>query len=255
MKKLALVSPKAKENGIFVVRKNSLHCKIKVRLMRVLIAEDDSFLAKAIILALQKNGYSVEHAASGTEADILISRNKYDLLVLDLGLPKLDGIEVLRNLRARGQTVPVLVLTVRDSIQEKVKGLDSGANDYLTKPFDLAELEARIRALVRKEQWNNKAEITVGPLTYNTVSKNAVLNNESLELTPRELAVLEILLQNIGRIVTRERLCDYLRDLDGDLSDNAIQIIMHRLRKKLSMGKLSLRTIRGVGYTCDRYKE
>ena len=142
--------------------------------MRILLAEDDQFCAGGLCLALSHSGYSVDRVATGTEADVALNMATYDLLILDLGLPEMDGLQVLERMRARGLTLPVLVLTAREGLDDRVKGLDSGANDYLTKPFHLPELEARMRALLRRDHWSNKTEIVCGPLRFDTVSRTCL---------------------------------------------------------------------------------
>jgi two-component system OmpR family response regulator len=220
--------------------------------MRILLAEDDDYLADAISMALRDGGYSVDKVATGTDADQAVNSSSYDLLILDLGLPALDGLEVLKRLRGKGQTLPVLILTARDSLQDRVNGLDLGANDYLTKPFDLPELEARIRALLRKDRWGNRTSISHGDLQFDTVCRQVTLNDELVELSARELAVLEILLQRIGRVVTKRQLAEHLSSWEMEVTYNAIEIVIHRLRKKLEPSGIKLRTMRGLGYIVEK---
>ncbi len=220
--------------------------------MRILLAEDDDYLADAISMALRDGGYSVDKVASGTDADQAVNSSNYDLLILDLGLPALDGLEVLKRLRGKGQPLPVLILTARDSLQDRVNGLDLGANDYLTKPFDLPELEARIRALLRKDRWGNRTTISHGDLQFDTVSRQVTLKEELVELSARELAVLEILLQRVGRVVTKRQLAEHLSSWEMEVTYNAIEIVIHRLRKKLEPSGINLRTMRGLGYIVEK---
>jgi two-component system, OmpR family, response regulator len=220
--------------------------------MRILLAEDDDFLAGGIALALRNSRYSVDHVRLGTDADHALKYTDYDLLILDLGLPGMDGMEILVNLRSRGQSLPVLVLTARDSLQDRVEGLDSGANDYLTKPFELAELMARVRALIRKERWGNTIEFIYGPVKFNTASRRVLLNEVPVDLSARELAVLELLLQRAGRVVNKNQIADHLTSWDTDLTNNAIEIIVHRLRKKLECDGFTIRTMRGLGYLVEK---
>lgn len=219
--------------------------------MRILLAEDDNFLASGLCLALSDSGYAVDRVATGLDAEMALGVTSYDLLILDLGLPKLDGTEVLRKLRARGMPLPVLVLTARDSLSDRVHGLDLGANDYITKPFELAELEARIRALLRKEVWGNKTEIMYGPIRFDTVSRSCTVNEAPLDLSPREMVMLEILLQGGGRIVSKGQINEHLSSWNVDLTNNAIDIAMHRLRKKFDGSGVNIRTIRGLGYLIE----
>ena len=220
--------------------------------MRILLAEDDMYLSDAIALALQEGGYVLDRVNRGDDADSALRIGTYDLVILDLGLPGLDGLDVLKLLRGRGQVLPVLILTARDSLPDRVAGLDSGANDYLTKPFDLPELEARIRALIRKDRWGNRNIIKHGSLEFDTVARLLTDNNELVELSARDTAALEILLQRSGMIVTKEQLSEHLSTWEIEVTHNAIEIIIHRLRKKLENSDLSLRTIRGLGYLVEK---
>lgn len=222
--------------------------------MRILLAEDDNYLSEAIASALRHSGYSVDHVAGGAEADDAAKLCNYDLVILDLGLPGMDGLEVLKKIRERGQAVPVLILTARDSLQDRVHGLDVGANDYLTKPFDLPELEARIRALLRKEQWSNQTLVKHGTLEFDTVGRRLSISGDPVDLSAREIAALEIFLQRVGKVVTKAQLAEHLSNWEDEVTNNAIEIIVHRLRKKLENSDLSLRTIRGLGYLVEKAK-
>jgi two-component system OmpR family response regulator len=220
--------------------------------MRILLAEDDQFLANGLSMALSNTGYAVDRVVSGTEADLALGVTKYDLLILDLGLPQLDGLEVLKRLRVKGLSLPVLILTARDGLEDRVLGLDLGANDYLTKPFQLPELEARIRALLRGGHWANKTEIVCGPIRFDTVGRSCVVDGQPLELSARELAVLEILLQNVGRVISKAQITERLSSLEAEVTFNAIEIVMHRLRKKLDHSGFTIRTLRGLGYLIEK---
>lgn len=219
--------------------------------MRILLAEDDDYLASGIALSLRDSGYAIDHVTTGPEADLAVAMTPYDLLILDLGLPMLDGMEVLRRLRGRGQALPVLILTARDNLSDRVAGLDVGANDYLTKPFALPELEARIRALIRKESWGNRVTVELGNVSFDTVSRTVCLEGRNLDLSGRELAVLELLLQRAGRMVSKKQLVDHLSSWEMEITINALEIIMHRLRKKLVGAGLTIRTTRGLGYLLE----
>jgi two-component system OmpR family response regulator len=219
--------------------------------VRILLAEDDNFLASGLSMALQDSGYAVDRVATGLDAEMALGVTAYDLMILDLGLPKLDGTEVLRRMRSKGIAMPVIVLTARDSLSDRVQGLDLGANDYITKPFELAELEARIRALLRKEVWGNKMEISYGPIRFDTVSRSCTVNGAPLDLSPREMVMLEILLQGGGRIVSKSQINEHLSSWNVDLTNNAIDIAMHRLRKKFDGSGVNIRTIRGLGYLIE----
>jgi two-component system OmpR family response regulator len=219
--------------------------------MRILLAEDDRFLADGLSLVLKDSGYAVDVACTGSDADIALSETTYDLLILDLGLPKLDGIELLKRLRIRGQSLPVLILTARDRLEDRVNGLDLGANDYMTKPFQLPELEARIRALLRKDLWANRTEVTFGPLSFNTVTRTPTVDGQQVDLSARELAILEIMIQRTERIVSKDQIIDLLSSWDTEITFNAIGIAVHRLRKKLEPHSITIRAIRGLGYRIE----
>lgn len=217
--------------------------------MRLLLVEDDQYLARSLTMALAEQSYTTELASDGHQAELALTNNYYDLVVLDLTLPYLDGLEVLKRFRARGGSTPVLILSARDSVMDRVKGLDNGANDYLVKPFELAELEARVRALLRKDRWQNFLEAKFGNLVFRTNTKEVTIAGDKVELTPRELAVLEILLSKAGTLVTKKELLSRLSDSELELSMNAMDIVIHRLRKKLLQSNCEIRTMRGIGYT------
>lgn len=219
--------------------------------MRILLAEDDQFLADGLKLVLKDSGYTVDLASNGLDADSALLDSSYDLLILDLGLPKLDGLEILRRVRGRGQSLPILILTARDRIEDRVTGLDFGANDYLTKPFQLPELEARIRALLRKGSWDNRSDITFDSLQFNTATRVASIHGKILDLSAREVALLEILLQRPGRLMSKEQIADLLTGWGEELSSNAVGISVHRLRKKLDEHGITIRSIRGLGYRLE----
>ncbi len=219
--------------------------------MRILLVEDDQMLSNGVSLALTQNGYVVDHVRTGADADRALSSTEYDLLVLDLGLPEMDGLEVLTKLRQRGSATPVLILTARDSLEDRITGLDLGANDYMTKPFHLEELEARIRALLRKETWGNLTEIRYGNVVFDTVGRRLTVKDTPVELSAREIAVLELLLQRSGKVVNKNQLKEHLSSWEAEISFNAIEIIVHRLRKKLEGSGCTVRTIRGLGYILE----
>jgi two-component system OmpR family response regulator len=220
--------------------------------MRVLIVEDDPVLADGLTRSLRHADYAVDCVTSGDQADHVLLSQKYDLVVLDVGLPKLDGFEVLRRLRHRGSKIPVLVLTARDTLDDRVKGLDLGADDYLTKPFALPELEARVRALIRRGQSGGGSELVHGALTLDTTGRRAMLNGTPLELSARELGVLEVLMLRSGRVVNKEQLAEQLYGWDEEVGVNAIEVYVHRLRKKLEPAGVTIRTIRGLGYLLEK---
>jgi two-component system OmpR family response regulator len=219
--------------------------------MRILIAEDDDIIADGLARSLRQGGYAVDRAANGQEADSALMTTTYDLLILDLGLPKLPGLEVLKRLRARGASVPVLILTAMDGTGDRVKGLDLGADDYMVKPFDLAELEARVRALTRRSAGTTPM-ILCGALSYDQVGRVATLDGHSLDLSAREIGLLEILLSRMGRLVSKDQLVDHLCGWGEEVSHNAIEVYVHRLRKKLESGGVKIATVRGLGYCLER---
>jgi two-component system OmpR family response regulator len=220
--------------------------------MRILIVEDDPVLADGLTRSLRQADYAVDCAPDGTQADHLLTAQTYDLVILDLGLPGLDGLDVLKRLRRRGSSMPVLVLTARDALPDRVKGLDLGADDYLTKPFDLPELEARVRALIRRGQAGGSALLTHGPLTLDTGGRRATLHGAPLELSARELGVLEVLMLRSGRVVNKEQLTAQLYGSDEEVGPNAIEVYVHRLRKKVETAGGAIRTIRGLGYLLEK---
>ena len=219
--------------------------------MRILIVEDDLVLADGLKSSLTQSGFAVDLMTSGIDADGVLAYQTFDLVLLDLGLPKLSGFEVLKRLRGRGSKMPVLILTANDDIDNRVKGLDLGADDYLTKPFNLAELEARVRALIRRGQAGGSAIISVGKLQLDTTSRAASYNDASLNLSARELAVLEILMLKAGKVVNKEQMLEKLCNFDEDISDNALEVYLHRVRKKLELSDINIRTIRGLGYMLE----
>ena len=221
--------------------------------MRILIAEDDRVIADGLLRALRASGATVDHVASGTEADAALMTNKeFDLLILDLGLPKMHGLEVLRRLRARGSSLPVLILTAADSVDERVKGLDLGADDYMAKPFSLQEIEARVRALVRRRMGGASDSIRHGPLVYDQAGRVASIDGKMVDLSARELGLLEVLLQRSGRMVSKDQLVERLCEWGEEVSNNAIEVYIHRLRKKIEKGPIRIATVRGLGYCLEK---
>jgi two-component system, OmpR family, response regulator len=220
--------------------------------MRILIVEDDPVLADGLTRSLRHADYAVDCTPSGAEADHVLATQAYDLVILDIGLPALDGFEVLRRLRRRGAGVPVLVLTARDAMEDRVKGLDLGADDYMSKPFDLPELEARVRALIRRGQSGGSSLLTHGGLVLDTAGRRATLEGEPLNLSARELGVLEVLMMRSGRVVNKEQLAEQLYGWDEEVGPNAIEVYVHRLRRKLEPAGVNIRTIRGLGYLLDK---
>jgi two-component system, OmpR family, response regulator len=220
--------------------------------MRVLIAEDDPVLADGLTRSLRGSDYAVDCVSDGGEADHVLTAQNYDLVILDIGLPRLDGYEVLRRLRRRGSKTPVLILTARDALDDRVKGLDLGGDDYITKPFDLPELEARVRALIRRGQSGGGSVLSHGTLTLDTVGRRATLSGEPLDLSARELGVLEVLMLRSGRVVNKDQLAEQLYGWDEEVGPNAIEVYVHRLRRKLEPAGVTIRTIRGLGYLLEK---
>jgi two-component system OmpR family response regulator len=220
--------------------------------MRILVAEDDAILADGVLRSLRQAGYAVDWVKNGLEADAALDANEFDLLILDIGLPKKSGLEVLKRLRARDSRLPVLILTALDGVNDRVRGLDAGADDYLAKPFELAELEARVRALTRRGMAGGPTLLRHGALSYDQVGRTARVNGEPLELSAREVSLLEIFLQRAGRLVSKDQLVSHLCEWGEEVSPNAIEVYVHRLRKKLEAGGVRIVTVRGLGYSLEK---
>jgi two-component system, OmpR family, response regulator len=223
--------------------------------MRILLAEDDLSIAEGICASLRHSGHAVDHVAAGNLADAALRDDAYDLLVLDLGLPAIDGSDVLRRLRSRGTGMPVLVVTARDGLAERIRVLDLGADDYLVKPFALAEFEARVRALLRRASSQGKPELLLGRLRLDLPGHRAWIDQATLELTAREFGLLEALALRADRITSRAQLVEALCDWDQELTDNGLDIAIHRLRRKLRGSGTGVRTIRGLGYLLEETAE
>ncbi|MDR2875698.1 MAG: response regulator transcription factor [Methylobacillus sp.] len=219
--------------------------------MRLLIVEDDPALADGLERSLTQAGYAVDCATDGATASRLLQDAVYDLAILDLGLPKMDGTEVLRRLRQRGGKTPVLVLTARDAVEDRISGLDLGADDYMTKPFNLSELEARARALIRRGQLGSNTTLACAKLMVDTAARRAFIGETALDLSAREIGVLEVLMLRRHKVVSKEQIMEALCKWDEDIGDNAIEVYIHRLRKKLETSGAHIRTIRGLGYLLE----
>ena len=217
-------------------------------IVRILLVEDNRTLAEWLARTLRKDKYVVECVHNGSDADHQLRTQTYDLVILDLSLPRMDGREVLKRLRGRNNNVPVLILTATNTIEGRVVGLDHGADDYVAKPFDIAELEARIRALMRRTGQSKNPVLRCGSLHYDSNSRIFSLGDHALSLTPREHAVLEALTMKMGKTVSKQSLADSLFTIDDNVSPDVIEIYVHRLRKKLESGDVAIVTLRGLGY-------
>jgi two-component system OmpR family response regulator len=223
--------------------------------MRVLVVEDDSVLAAALTRALTQATYAVDLASDGETASEALASNPYDLVVLDIALPKLDGLAVLKRLRDRRSQVPVLILTARDTLEDRVEGLDLGADDYMTKPFDLPEFEARVRALLRRAHYSGGGSMTHGKLRFDTAARRLFHGDQPVDMSARELALVELLLARQGRVVSKEQIIDQLFGFGEDVGTNAIEVCVHRVRRKLEPFGVDIRTVRGMGYLLDKHDD
>jgi two-component system, OmpR family, response regulator len=223
--------------------------------MHILLAEDDSVLADGLLRSLRASGYAVDHVDNGSDADSALATKSFDLLILDLGLPKMTGLDVLKRMRSKKNSTPVLILTAADSVEQRVRGLDLGADDYMPKPFALTELEARIRALVRRKMGTTSSQIQHGHLFFDQVSRTAFFQDVALDLSAREVGILEILLQRSGRLVSKEQMVEHLYEWESEVSHNAIEVYVHRLRKKVEPAGLKIATVRGLGYSLQKADE
>jgi two-component system response regulator TctD len=216
--------------------------------MRLLIVEDDAALARGILKVFRNDGMAVDHVSLGQDALEIIGMEPYSAVILDLGLPDMDGLKVLRQIRNAQLNVPILILTARDATVDRVNGLDQGADDYLSKPFAIEELEARVRALIRRGQGNPDPTVTLGPLKLDRASGATFIAGKLLELTRRERAVLETLVARVGSVVSKSRLSADVFGYDDSVAPNALEVYIARLRRKLENSGLEIVTIRGLGY-------
>jgi two-component system OmpR family response regulator len=223
--------------------------------LRLLIVEDDMVLADGIQEALTQSGYLYDHAKTGPDAEKKLTYFSYDTVILDLGLPGFDGLELLKRIRAKKNHVPVLILTARDTLEDQVQGLDLGADDYLTKPFRLKELEARVRALLRRSQFSNENEICLGSLRFDIKTRSVFIDKQRIDLSSREIDVLEILLVSSGSVVSKQQFIEKLCGWNDEITTNAIEKYISRLRKKLVEADLNFKTVWGVGYLLEAENE
>jgi len=218
--------------------------------MRILLIEDDRMIGESLVHALKANGYAVDWARDGNTGQASLSTTAYNLVLLDIGLPKRSGLEVLKSLRGRKDRVPVLILTARDHVTDRVEGLDSGADDYLVKPFALEEVEARIRALLRRHAGNADPILRSGDITLNTLTKELGYQDKNLVLSAREYALMFALMELPGKIMSRPELEERLYGWNEEISSNAVEVQIHNLRKKL--GAELIQNIRGMGYMVSK---
>jgi DNA-binding response OmpR family regulator len=219
--------------------------------MRLLLVEDDVMVASGIKLGLTNAGYTVDWVGSAERAEQALESDSFDLAIVDIGLPGIDGLELTRRLRTRGLAMPVLILTARDALHDRVQGLDIGADDYMLKPFELPELLARLRALLRRSQAATSAVLGFGPLEMDTALRRVTLAGKPMELGPREWTVLEYLLMQAPKPAAKDKLLQALTGWDKEITPNAIEVYVSRLRAKLDPAGLSLRSIRGFGYRLE----
>ncbi|MDQ6640115.1 MAG: response regulator [Pseudomonadota bacterium] len=219
--------------------------------MRVLLVEDSLKLASWLCKALQQHSFTVDRVADGAQADSLLRTEIYDAVILDLGLPSLDGVSVLQRLRARGSAPPVIILTARGDLEDRVIGLNLGADDYLAKPFELAELEARLHALIRRSHGMSTPTVRLGPLEYESSGRLFTVHGRRLPLRPREHAVLEVLLMRMGKVVSKSLLHERVFSMETTTGPDVVEIYIHRLRKHLAETGVSIVTLRGLGYVLE----
>jgi two-component system response regulator QseB len=218
--------------------------------MRLLLIEDDELLGDAVKIGLTQFGYIVDWLKDGEIAKQILRSESFDLIILDLGLPRLSGMALLQSIRQNGIVTPVIILTARDAIEDRIKGLDSGADDYIVKPFDLNELSARIRALIRRSQGRADTEIRYRNIIIDPAAHSVSVNGEIVSISRREFALLLKLFENIGQVVSRDQLMQGIYSWDDEVDSNTLEVHIHNLRKKLD-GNL-IRTIRGIGYMVEK---
>lgn len=223
--------------------------------MRLLVVEDDLPLAEALTTLLTSSGYAVDCVHDGASAEALAAVEQFDLVILDLNLPQMGGLAVLQAMRARANPASVMILTARGAAADRVRGLDLGADDYMAKPFDVREFEARVRSLLRRKAGLRSATVTLGGLSLDLTTRQISAENHALDLPPRERALLELLLTRAGKVVTKEAIVQSLTTLEDMLSDNAIEQYVSRLRRRIAAYGLNLRTVRGIGYLLEKAPE
>ncbi|PJF08048.1 response regulator transcription factor [Pseudorhodobacter sp. MZDSW-24AT] len=219
--------------------------------MHVILIEDNLSLAKGIENALKDQGHAVDHLEDGLDGDAFLARHSADVVIIDINLPRLSGLEIIRRLRARGDTTPALILTAKGKTSERVEGLDAGADDYLVKPFDMAELIARLRALARRRPQVAPAKEPIGQLHYDRDQRALMHGEAKLDLPRRELALFELLLENRGRLIEKDKIADALYGTGTAVESNAVELLVSRLRRKIDGLGITIRTARGLGYMLD----
>lgn len=216
--------------------------------MRILIVEDNTALADSTAKVLRDDGYTVDKVTNGPDADAALAANSFDLVLLDLSLPGMDGLDVLGAMRQRGDKTPVLVLTARGALDDRVRGLDLGADDYMTKPFEVRELEARMRVLLRRQAGLRTSIFTFGSLTLNLNTAELTAGDVKIDLPNREISILRAMMLSSGRVVSKSQIVDTLSGFDGEISDNAVEQYVSRLRRRLTPFGVSIKVARGIGY-------
>ena len=223
--------------------------------MRILLVEDNAALAEGLATILRGTGHAVDVVQDGASAEVLAAAESFDLVILDLNLPQMDGLSVLRAMRDRQNRAAVLILTARGSAEERIRGLDLGADDYMVKPFDVGELEARVRSLLRRQAGLRASTVSFGAVVLDLTSRSFLADGVALDIPARERALLEVLFTRAGKVVAKEAIVQSLTSLDDDLSGNAIEQYVSRLRKRLAPHRLTVRTARGIGYYLDKLAE
>lgn len=219
--------------------------------MRVLLVEDDAMVAQGIEEGLERVGFTIDHVLAAEPAESALGLTLYDAAIVDIGLPGMDGLDLIRRVRRRGIAVPTLILTARDGLEDKISGLDLGADDFMVKPFHLAELQARLRALIRRSHSALSSEISVGPVHIDLANRQASVADKILELTGREWDILQQLMLASPQLVSKQKMVESLSEWDNELTPNAIEIYVSRLRGKLKNCGVEIRTVRGIGYRLD----
>ena len=217
--------------------------------MRLLVVEDDDKIASFVVKGLKEAGYAVDRSGDGEDALILAEGTPYDAAIVDLMLPRMDGLSLVQRLRAKGNRMPVLILSAKASVDDRVRGLEAGGDDYLTKPFAFTELLARMQALIRRASHSTEpTRLTCGDLTLDLLTREAMRGTERIELQPREFALLEFLMRHVGRPVSKTMILEHVWDYSFDPGTNVVDVLVHRLRSKIDPDRTRLHTVRGVGY-------